>query len=336
MGKACTLVHRNPDIFLVAVPDHQYGSGSTNCYIVRAGDETLVVDAGAASEEGARVLQAALREVGARPETTSFFLTHLHVDHSGLLPAVAHEGALVCAGAAELAVMRMLRDTAVREECGRCLQEAGISKGEAGEYLAFRLGVDDVQDDRWSLCAVEGGDCVRVGDVEFAVLDTAGHAPGHCSLLHRESGVLIGGDQVLFTTSPYVPFYPGVEDRLALYLDRLSAVRKEGVVRLLQAHGRLREEQGAFDGRVEWLISHRERRLREYRETVERTPGLTGVEITLSSPSSANIGDWDACSMIVRWCVVSNGMAVLDHLLATGRVAAAVGADGVRRYLPAR
>ena len=142
--------------------------------------------------------------------------------------------------------------------------------------------------------------------------------------------------EVLFTTSPYVPFYPGVEDRLALYLDRLSAVCKEGVERLLQAHGRLREEQGAFDGRVEWLISHRERRLREYRETVERTPGLTGVEITLSSPSSANIGDWDACSMIVRWCVVSNGMAVLDHLLATGQVAAAVGADGVRRYLPAR
>ena len=40
--------------------------------------------------------------------------------------------------------------------------------------------------------------------------------------------------------------------------------------------------------------------------------------------------------MIVRWCVVSNGMAVLDHLLATGQVAATVGADGVRRYLPAR
>ena len=336
MSEVCTLVHQDPDIFQVAVPDPRYGSGATNCYIVREGDETLVVDVGAASEEGERVLRAALREVGARPEATSFFLTHLHVDHSGLLPAVALEGASVFLGAGEEAAMRALRDADVVEECGRRLQEGGVSRDEAEEYLAFRLGIDDLQDDRWRLRAVEGGARVRVGDAEFEVLDTAGHAPGHCSLIHRETGVLIGGDQVLFTTSPYVPLYPGVDDRLALYLDRLRAVRGEGVVRLLQAHGRLQDEKGAFDGRVAWLLEHRERRLREYRETIERTPGLTGLEVTLASPSSANLGNWGDYGMIQRWCIVSNGMAVLDHLACTGRVEARTEKDGRARYWPAR
>ena len=92
MSDVCQLAHRDPEVYLVVIPDERYRSGATNCFIVRDGDEALVVDVGGMSENGARLMRDALREVGARPEATSFFLTHLHLDHSGLLPAVAPEG----------------------------------------------------------------------------------------------------------------------------------------------------------------------------------------------------------------------------------------------------
>lgn len=340
MSDACQLVHHQPDVYMVVIPDERYRSGATNCFIVRDGDEALVVDVGGMSENGARLMHDALREVGARPEATSFFLTHLHLDHSGLLPAVAPEGALVHVGGAELDAARAMRDSAVVDGLFARMVSFSVDAAEAREYFDFNLGIDDFDEGRYDARPVEGGDVVRVGDVEFEVVDTAGHAPGHRSLFHRESGLLIGGDQVLYTTSPYVPLYPGSADRLALYLDRLRAVRDLGVSCLLQAHGRLRNQDGGsgnavFEGRVDWLLDHRARRLREYRETIERAPGLTGKGVVLSSPSSAKLDDWNSIFMVQRWCVIANGMAVLEHLVATGEVEARPDADGVDRYYAA-
>lgn len=340
MSEACSLVHRDPDVFMVVIPDERYRSGATNCFIVRSGDEALVADVGGMSENGERAMRAALREVGARPEATTFFLTHLHLDHSGLLPAVAREGAVVRAGGAEFDAARAMRDPAVADGLLARTVAFGVRASEAREYFDFNLGIDDIDAGRYDARRAEDGDVVRVGDVELRVVDTAGHAPGHRSLFHPESGMLVGGDQVLYTTSPYVPLYPGPSDRLALHLDRLRAVRDLGVDCLLQAHGRLRGQgegdgRAAFEGRVDWLLDHRARRLREYRETVERTPGLTGMEVVLSSPSSFRLDGWDDVFMVQRWCVVANGMAVLDHLAETGQVEARHGAGGVDRYYPA-
>ena len=39
--------------------------------------------------------------------------------------------------------------------------------------------------------------------------------------------------------------------------------------------------------------------------------------------------------MVQRWCVIANGMAVLEHLVATGEVEARPVAGGVDRYYAA-
>ena len=59
------------------------------------------------------------------------------------------------------------------------------------------------------------------------------------------------------------------------------------------------------------------------------------MEVVLSSPSSAKLDDWGSIFMVQRWCVVANGMAVLEHLVATGEVEARPDADGVDRYYAA-
>lgn len=337
MGKLCTSVNRDPDVFMLVVPDERLHSGPTNCFIVRDGDSTLVVDTGCASEGGRTLMEGALREVGARPDRTEFFLTHMHVDHAGLLAAIAPEGSTVHVGRAEVDSALAMDDPDVVRHVARRIAAQGVAPGEEREYVDFRLGIERFDPAAFTVRDVNEGDVVRVGDVVFEVLDTSGHAPGHRSLYHRESGLLIGGDQVLFSMTPYVPVYPGVEDRLGLYLERLRAMRDVRVLRLLQSHGRLRDadDGSAFQGRVEWLVSHRERRVREYAEAISARPGSTGFELIRSAPSSARIENWASTFMVQRWCVLSNGMAALDHLTSIGRAEACEGEDGIVRYWPA-
>ena len=54
-------------------------------YIVKDGDETLVIDTGAPSDEGFAILDAALTELDVDRTRMRFFLTHLHLDHAGLV-----------------------------------------------------------------------------------------------------------------------------------------------------------------------------------------------------------------------------------------------------------
>lgn len=323
-----------PEVWMVEVPDARYRSGGTNCYIVRSGDETLVVDVGVRSEQAARLLDAALRAVGARRESTRFFLTHLHRDHSGALPLSAPEGATVYAGTAELAASRALAaGPALEALCAR-LAAFGLDGSEVAACRAFRLGMDAVDEARFDVRGVADGDGIAVGAETLRVVGTAGHSAGHCSLYHEGSGVLFGGDHVLFVTSPYVSLYPGPSDRLALYLDRLRAVRRLDVRCLLQSHGRLRpaDDGRAFAGRVDWLLAHRARRAAECREIVARMPDATGFEVVAALPSSRAAGAWESLPFIQRWCIAANGLAVLDHLECTGQVESRLGADGLRRY----
>ena len=44
-------VHHDPDVLEVRVPFQNISTNDTNCYIVKDGDETLVIDTGAPSDE---------------------------------------------------------------------------------------------------------------------------------------------------------------------------------------------------------------------------------------------------------------------------------------------
>ena len=78
-------VHHDPDVLEVRVPFQNISTNDTNCYIVKDGDETLVIDTGAPSDEGFAILDAALTELDVDRTRMRFFLTHLHLDHAGLV-----------------------------------------------------------------------------------------------------------------------------------------------------------------------------------------------------------------------------------------------------------
>jgi len=151
-----------------------------NSFLVRAADGSFtLVDTGLRSAP-ARVL-AALSELGAGThDVTTIVLTHAHADHAG--------------GAAELA-----RTT------GRGIT---VHDGDAGYVRTGQAPPRDESMRLGRLLRRMGGD-FEAAPVARTMVDgelleesglqvhhTPGHTPGHCSLLHEATGILITGDAI--------------------------------------------------------------------------------------------------------------------------------------------
>jgi hydroxyacylglutathione hydrolase len=138
----------------------------TNCFVLREGDEALVVDPGDVSPE----LLVAIE--GYRVNT--IVNTHAHCDH--------------CGGNAEI-----LRRTGAALAC----HKDDIPLLEVIEQQGMMFGVPfppSPAPDR----LLEEGDTVTIGGIGLEVRHTPGHSPGHIVLVG--DGFVIGGD-VLFEGS---------------------------------------------------------------------------------------------------------------------------------------
>ncbi|MCH7959092.1 MAG: MBL fold metallo-hydrolase [Candidatus Hydrogenedentes bacterium] len=137
-----------------------------NAFVLKDGDEAIVIDPGEATEE----LLDALTGLTVR----TLVNTHTHIDHvGGNAEVIARTGAeLVCHPDA----VEMLEHVA---------QQGAMFGMEVSPSPApTRL--------------IEAGDVVNVGTLELKVVYVPGHAPGHIALVG--DGFIIGGD-VLFAGS---------------------------------------------------------------------------------------------------------------------------------------
>jgi glyoxylase-like metal-dependent hydrolase (beta-lactamase superfamily II) len=139
--------------------------------LVETDGSVTLIDAGLALRPARRRLRAGLAAIGARPQDVRrVVLTHAHIDHAGGLAGfVADSGAAVLAHEREAVYLRDGR--APRTRRGRPGTFAKVTVAEE-----FRDGT----------VLPDGGG--------LRVVHTPGHSPGHVSLLHQPTGVLITGD----------------------------------------------------------------------------------------------------------------------------------------------
>ena len=76
-------------IYRIPVPLPNNPLRELNCYLIRGRERSLLIDTGFRQEACRQALFAGLQELGVRMEDTDVLLTHLHSDHTGLLPEVA-------------------------------------------------------------------------------------------------------------------------------------------------------------------------------------------------------------------------------------------------------
>lgn len=137
-----------------------------NCYVLRDGDEALVIDPGDATQELKRSL--------AGFKVRTIVNTHCHFDHcGGNAEMVKHTGAELVCHEADLPLLRMA------EQQGMMFGVPCPPSPDPDRFFAE-------------------GDRVTVGSASLKVVHTPGHAPGHVVLVG--DGFVIAGD-VLFAGS---------------------------------------------------------------------------------------------------------------------------------------
>lgn len=111
---------------------------------------------------------------------------------------------------------------------------------------------------------VTNDDSILLGEGQWRVIHTPGHADDHICLWSAERGVLLSGDHVLPTITPHISGFSELENPLGAFFESLHRVGElEGATLVLPAHG---DPFTDLAGRAAAIHDHHRGRLERVRE----------------------------------------------------------------------
>jgi glyoxylase-like metal-dependent hydrolase (beta-lactamase superfamily II) len=150
--------------------------------LVESGGRTALIDPG--PESTIETLRAALRERGRDFDSLDFvLLTHIHLDHAGATGALVREKPDLKVYVQEFGAIHMADPSRLLASAGRLY----------GSDLAKLYG-DFQPVPAKNLLPLDGGERIRVGEVELDVHYTPGHASHHVTYWDRASRTAFVGD----------------------------------------------------------------------------------------------------------------------------------------------
>lgn len=332
-GFTCRKVLDAPEVWRVELLMHDTFLPSVNAFVVLDRGEALLVDAGTPDELNDTRLMRALVRLEVDPERTTLFCTHAHVDHTGLARELAEAGARVVIPEGVLADMRRMAVPAWREEMVARMRAEGVDEAEAAELADVIWDhAINFETEKIAFSTVALGEELRCGRWAFEVVPAPGHTPGQCVLWEASTRTAFLGDAVLFLCSTCIGFWGEGEDPIGEQLSTLGLLAKKGIEYAFMGHGL---QEGSVAERCEKNVQHHERRSARALAAIKQTPGQTGFELVPALGWRAPFDHWAETPAMTRWFLVSESIAHMDHLVATGLARREKDARGVNRYYPA-
>lgn len=307
-----------PGCVRITLPD-PFVPGVTAVFVIGSGEDPMLVDAGAGTDECEAALREELRGLGHAVADLPMILSHTHLDHAGgLLRATPRELTAHAQAVAEM------RETAPRSSRGpAALRVMGLGEEAIAELAPHGEPVGDAPLAGVRVDRVLDGSAGELPGVQgWRWLLAGGHAPGHLMLFDASSRTLLAGDQFLQKwKTPLLVSDPEL-DSFGAYLESIEAARRLEPARICSSHTGTIEEAGA------WLADTRaslERRLERVADEVASSvavagrgpaaaaPGLSAEDVLTRVYPGAGRGP-------LRIVFLREMLAMLRHLTFRGRL----------------
>lgn len=310
-------VFEHPEVYKVEVPYANIVTKETNAYIVRDGDDVVVIDMGAPTDEAVRIFTQALSEMDIPIDAPRYFFTHLHFDHSGLVDKLLVPGTRVFVGAKEIRSGEQGFHKRMKDYVKGRLQEEGMSLHEAEEKSAMIEIATVLDPAKLDIVPLEEGDVIAVGGFSFEVVDLFGHTRGMVGLYQPDSGLCFSGDQLLFCITPACGIFLDGIDSIEAYNESMRKLMGLPITHLLHSHGEIRAD---FKERAVKIFESRNKRMQAAVDYIADSPGRTGIEVVRNMGWKVPFSSIDECGQRQQWLIYTQGIAMLDHLVRVGAV----------------
>jgi len=304
-----------PDLYRVEIPLPGSPLKALNSYIVKGRERFLLIDTGLNREECLRPMLSALKELEVDLNRTDFFITHLHADHSGLVPTLATDTSKVYFNRPEANSAAFQGSEDYWKGLFAFYHSNGFPEEEIKNVREGHPGYRYSLERKINLVTTEEGDKIEVGDYLFRCIETPGHSPGHTCLYEASKKILVCGDHILFDITPNITYWGQLKNSLKQYLANLEKVYTLDVNLVLPGHRNIWNDHRK---RIMELQEHHRNRLNEAIFALEGGE-KTAWEVAPYITWDIGCNSWEEFPSVQKWFAVGETIAHLDYLEADGR-----------------
>ncbi len=231
-----------PGIFQVELRSNAGGTGIASVFLIpgRAGERSLIIDAGYAGKGSRMHLEESINQLGISYEALDVFITHKHHDHCGGAGELGEKGAAVYMSQVEdrhrYDCLSCNYSHSAMQEQMNVLKTVGVTREMEPEiwnkYMEVNDRVENNQKWLFDLADFPYSDLVEgqrfhSSGMEFITLPLKGHTLGQMGLYEISHKVLFCADQVIDGIVPIVGTTHTDEHLLGHYFDSLQQIKHE-------------------------------------------------------------------------------------------------------------
>lgn len=314
------LLYKKPEIYRMLIPLPENPLKTLNFYLIKLENRNLLIDTGFNRPECHEALIENLKELNVDMEKTDIFLTHLHSDHTGLINKIAHKNSKVYIGKIDYEYMFENLEGFNWEESEKRFASEGFPYEIIERLRDTNQAKIFAPDGMFESILVEDGYKFNVDKLEFTVILTSGHTPGHTCLYLEKEKLLFSGDHILFDITPNITSWLRVKDSLRNYIESLEKIKKLEITKTFPGH---RATSDNVYSRIDEIIEHHKSRLTDTLEVIKEKSakeGLTAYEIASFMKWNMRGKSWTEFPDNQKWFAVGETLSHLDYLFNENKI----------------
>ncbi len=288
---------------------------SLNSYVIKGSERNLIVDTGWNQEECMNAMQQGLKEIGIDMRQTDFFITHVHVDHIGLLPGLTTDHSIIYFNRPDADRFKtgMPWDDLVGFARSNGYPEADLREIQGG-LPGFRFRQRVNRDLPFHI--LKEGDTITAGDYFFRCIETPGHSRGHLCLYEPDKRIFVAGDHILNDITPNIQLMYDDWNPLKEYLRSLDKVYKLDIELVLPGHRSIIRN---CKGRIRELKEHHRKRLDEV-ISILKNGSQNAFQVASQMTWDIIFDSWDLVPVSQKWFATGEAISHLKYLEEEGMV----------------